>query len=555
MPTPDGILANHMSQASHLPLLPDGTLPPCMLLLRWLARVREEGVRCVTLSRLPPGNGCIPDLLALAGITQLELSVRTLEKPFRWEGCGSSRVAVNGADATSALHHGHLPATPGGSGDASPLLALLDLARLEDAGGVHDPEASGAAWEYILSAVGMASSPRILPLASRGTGPGTAPTRQGAWNPLPFARRATVVLPMPSGIAPWAVEDERGQRHPVQVVEGPLGRELLAMLPFGALEGLRLEPLHDPVPGCNWEVSRTVLDNGHVRAELDPLGQVVRLCCDGHFIDLAGPAFQPLCDGLPLSGGAQLTVLEDGPVRARIDIGRSAPQGNLHLTYTLHAHDDVLRVAASWQGDGELVLDIPTGFRSETLRVAGDGTPWQVAQAASVVDQIGEPQAGVSWAILGDDHSGKGVMIANARPLSVSAQAGHLCVHIHPGTLFAVGSSQRSSDGLPPGCVARSLAVPARSFATHRNQPTALRLDGHLVPGWIRRPDGWSGEVLLTEPEGARGETTLYLPPGSHQAWRVDAGGVPLVQLPATPEGDGFAIEHGAYDILLVRWR
>lgn len=528
-----------------------------MLLMRWLARLREDGGTQVALHRLPPGNGSIPDLLTLAGVHHLALVVPTLERAFRWEGCGGNRIVVNGADDSSPLHHGHLPfsaVSPSSSGDAAPLLALLDLARLEDASGMHDAQTAGAAWEYILAAVGMAAPPRVPPLASRSIATATGQAHLGAWNPLPFARYATVSLPMGDD-APWAVEDDSGARHPVQVVEGPLGRELLTVLPFGALEGRRLTPLDDPVPGCHWEVSRTVLDNGRVRAEFDPLGQVVRLCCGGGFLDLAGPAIQPLCDGLPLAGAAQLTVLEDGPVRARIDVARATAQGHLHLTYTLHAHEDVLRVAASWQGEGDLTLDIPTAFRDGPVRVAGESAPWRQAQAASILKPVGRTLPGVSWATLGAEAQGKGVLLAGARPLSLAVEAGHLLIQVHTGTLFGLGSTARNEDALSPPNLARALAVPARSFSANARLAPALRLDGQLVPWWVRRPEHWLGELLLVDPEGIRGTTTLYLPAGASEAWRVDASGAPLNRIPATPEGDGVAIAHAAHEIVLVRWR
>lgn len=538
----------------HLPLLPDGTLPPAMLLMRWLARLREDGGSQVTLHRLPPGNGSLPDLLVLAGVHQVALVAAGLERAFRWEGCGGGRVAVNGADDNSPVHHGHLPPSSAAHGDAAPLLALLDLARLEDASGMHDAQTAGAAWEYILAAVGMAAPPRVPPLASRTIATATSANRLGAWNPLPFARHATVVLPM-SDSAPWAVQDDRGARHPVQVVEGPLGRELLASLPFGALEGLRLAPLDDPVPGCHWEVSRTVLDNGRVRVELDPLGQIVRLCCDGAFIDLAGPAVQPLCDGLPLGGAAQLTVLEDGPVRGRIDVARTSSLGTLHLIYTLHAHEDILRIAASWQGDGDLTLDIPTAFRDGPLLVAGESAPWRQDQAASVVEPVGEALHGVTWAMLGAEAEGKGALLVGTRPLIIAAEAGHLLVQVHTGTLFGFGSARRSGDGLSPSCLARSLAVPARSFSADGHLKPAMRLRGRLAPWWVRRPEGWTGELLLADTEGVRDTTTLHLPPGFREAWRVDVAGTPLGRIPPTPEGDGVEIDHEAYEVLLVRWR
>ncbi len=538
-----------------LPLLSDGTLPPVALLLRWLGQARPAPA--ARLDALPPGNGSLPDLLRLGGIAQL---VHGGLEAFRWEGCAGARVLVDGdGDEDAPLHHGHLPADATWGDEASAIHGLIDLARLEDASaaladGSAAPRA-GAAWDHILAAAGMVRTPPIPPLA----GHGLADAGQlGAWNPLPFARRQVVSLPMPPGTAPWGLRDQRGARHPVQVVEGPRGQELLVELALGALECRRFAPDDDPVAGANWEVSRTVLDNGRVRAELDPLGQIVRLCWDGRFARWAGPAPQALVDGLPLSGGSSITVLEDGPVRARLAVSRSGPQGTLHLTYTLHAHEDVLRVAVSWDGAGELVLDHPTPYRDGELRVAGELAPWSMVQAARAGDEPAVVQPGVRWATLGEGHGEAfdGLALLGARPLSVSAQAGHLRLHVGGALAYALAPARRLPGSLGLGQLALAIGVPGRVYSGATDLPSALRLEhrGGVTPWWVGRPADWRGEVVLGDQSGAAGRCVLFAP-GLTEAWRVDAGGSPLQRLPATPEADGAELDLAGHELAIVRWR
>jgi hypothetical protein len=344
--------------------------------------------------------------------------------------------------------------------------------------------------------------------------------------------------------------DQRGARHPVQVVEGPLGRELLTSVQLGALEAVTFEPLYDPVPAAHWEVNRTVLDNGRVRAELDPLGQVVRLCCDGRFIDWSGPALQAVVDDLPLPGTTTTTVLEDGPVRGRVAVTRSGERGTLHLTYTLHAHEAVLRVAATWDGAGELHLVCPTTVRTAPLEVGADLAGWHLQQHASVGRQAMMPLAGVRWARLCDSER-RGVMVLGIRPCTVAAHAGRLAVVVERTASVALGESSPVAGASGIGQLAVGLATPAR--AAHAAIPPVLRLVAHdLVPWWISRPPQWQGELLLGQPHAHRGRGTLFL--AAREAVRVDAQGTTHPLRP-TPEGDGFDVDLAAGELAAVRWR
>lgn len=543
-----------MSIPPVLPLMADGTLPPVSFLMRWLSRVGEREIQVIRLERLPPGNGALPDLLASAGIQTVHLGRNPLTIPFRWEGWAGGRVLVDAENAESwlSLHHGELPWSALDGNVDQALGGLLDLARLEDANAASQGVAAGhgAAWDHLLdtfSRDGGTQAPRIPPLA--GHGAAVADGRLGAWNPLAFARRAVVALPAPRGTPPWGLVDQRGVRSPVQVVEGPIGRELLTSVQLGALEAVSFEPLFDPVPGCHWEVNRTVIDNGRVRAELDPLGQIVRLCCDGRFIDWSGPGLQALVDDLPLSGAATTTVLEDGPVRGRIAVTRTGEQGTLHLTYTVHAHEAVLRVSATWDGNGELRLVCPTMVRAGALELGGELAGWQVPQHAIAGREPMTPITGLRWARLceADRH---GLAVLGLRPLTVSAFAGRLSLHVERTASVALCESVWPSPAPSIGQLALALATPGRAAAT-ATAPT-LRLIGDAVPWWIRRPAGWRGELLLGSQHGLR--TRCVLQTDGTSAERVDARGRGTA-LRRTSDDDGFEIDLGPGELATVRWR
>ena len=172
-----------MSVLTSVPLLSDGTLPPLVLLVRWLGEARAAGLTSVRCAELPPGNGCLPDLLHLGGITRLELERPPLPGAFRWEGCGGAQLVVApgaaAADGELTLHHGDLPCRRRARGDeALAISALIDLARLEDANAVLG-QGEGASWPHILAAAGVGQPPRLPPLAAIAAWAATA----AAWGP------------------------------------------------------------------------------------------------------------------------------------------------------------------------------------------------------------------------------------------------------------------------------------------------------------------------------------------------------------------------------------
>ena len=381
----------------------------------------------------------------------------------------------------------------------------------------------------------------------------------GAWNPLALARRCLVSLHPTLPRAPWSLIDDAGARHPVQPCEGALGPAWLVQVPLGPLGGTSLHASDEPVAGCLWEVSERVLDNGRVRAELDPLGQIARLCWDGAFADLSGPACAPAVDGLALAGEVAVSVLEDGPVRARVAVRRDTSHGRLDLTYTLLAHEDNLRVSAAWSGERACWFDHATAQRTADLHRAGEGARESVPQAASALRRPTEPTPGLRWATIADA-TGRGIAAVSGRPMTVHAQAGHLRILASPSATWALAAPRRSPGAMTLGQLAEHLAVVGRPLPAGIRVPRPFRLAelGGLVPLWIRRPTDCSGELLLAEQHGARTRAWLLpaTPPGEAAAcWKVDVHGGRLAPCPPSPEGDGWQIDAAPGEILLVRWQ
>ena len=339
----------------------------CLFYCGGWSTARAQGITPSAVGNSPPANGWIPSALALAGVSRLVVGSGEEPVPCWWV-VGPHRIAlVAHADdpdpEPDAIHAGPIDTAIDVIPDIDPSLrSLLDIARLEDAAALVDG-GTGASWSHLLAAMASDNQLRVPPVTGRL--PTVDTPDLVAWNPLPFSREATVLLPCPAGHLPWGVTDAvTGASYPVQVVDGALGRQLLATMHLDALERRLLHSHDDPVDGSHWDVSNVCLDNGRVRAEFNDRGQIVRLQCDGIFLPLAGPWLQPQQNGLPLTGTPDVRVVESGPVRSRIAVSIDSADGALQVIYTLHAHDTALQVTASWHGQGAVVLDSPTTLRT-----------------------------------------------------------------------------------------------------------------------------------------------------------------------------------------------
>lgn len=161
---------------------------------------------------------------------------------------------------------------------------------------------------------------------------------------------------------------------------------------------------------------------------------------------------------------------------------------------------------------------------------------------------------GVRWALL-DDGGGRGLAVLAPRPLVCGAHAGVLRVRPAGPTAFALAPRGGARDRPRPSRPAPGGARARLSSADHP-PPPPLRLAGSpgLVPLWAARPASRRGELLLADHRMRRGRALLQVA-GAGEAWRCDAAGEPRQRLPASPDGDGFVIDHGPGELLLARWR
>jgi hypothetical protein len=329
----------------------------------------------------------------------------------------------------------------------------------------------------------------------------------GARNPLPVARRALARLPMVAGnreSIPLALRDADGACHPAQLVDDEDGRALLVELELGALAATTLEPLAEPVAAAWWEVSERVLDNGRVRAELDEHGRVARLCCDGLYVDWRRPGVE--IQGEPAR--PRLTVLERGPVRARIRVEHPRAV----VDYALRAHDDLLRVSVRPIA-GEVVVDHP---------IAGTGYAFCEEWGACT------------------DGLGRGGALVGARTtqggLTRRVVQGRLALGIDAPFAYAIAVLPRPANALGLGQASLGLGV---GFAAHDGQaePPRLRV---VAPSQVVVA-GDAVEISLAAQIAAK--TRVHLYPRRRiaaAAVRIAAG---EAQVRDTPEGDGLQID------------
>ncbi len=362
-------------------------------------------------------------------------------------------------------------------------------------------------------------------------------------NPLPIARHLVVSISTP--LTPLAMIDQLGRRYPTQQHHDDYGPTVLVGLHLGALEAVRLEPLDETVADARWEVDARTLDNGRVRGEFDASGQLVRLCWDGVFADLTGPAVVPFVDEQPLVATAVLEVRESGPVRACLSVTLTTADGELEVTYSLHAHSDGLEITAIWSGPGELTLAHPTAQHTSLLHAA-------MLDARQVLMQPAARDA-VRWAAL-DDAAARGLALVAGQPLAVSAQDGVLCVH-GEHLAYALHHAHRDPEQLSLGQLAVAHGVPGRSAPELAAAPFHLADLGGLVPIDASVPDDWAGEVRFVEQAAARGRAFLFPHSPAQEAWRVDDAGTPLSALPLTRERDGIELDYQANEAFAVRWR
>lgn len=544
-------------------------LPP-PLLAAWIDHHRDEEL---ALAQGLDGNAALAELLAANGIEALVHGPEGLPAPWLWETASGARLRVgsqaqSNATAQPLVDEAELPLQRGELELPGPALApvpapalglLVERAREMEVEGLGQD--GGCDWPGLLTAA-----------IEGGTAPPAPSPPSEGWqcgNSLPWARPTPVQWPLGSRQAPWGLIDAGGRRHPVQVVEGPLGRMALAVPFLPAAGGCQLTTEADPVPAGHWEVSPQVIDNGLLRAELDEQGLIHRLLIDGRFQHLAGPMLQPVLDGLPLSGQAQVTVLESGPVRARITTTLQTPQGILHLDYSLLLGEHQLRIGANWQGGAFTSqsagraqaralapeLELHSAWTSGLLRLGalGDG---RCVQAGSGL-QRPERRAwlGWNWACLGADDGSEGLLLVLPRPQALALDRGRLRLPL-TGTLHCAlaDGAAASRRRLHPQRRVLELATPGclRSFLSPRCLQRQDDEQG-VVPWWCASDGRGAILLALAECNGARASCLLPGPEsgGAAAVSLVDRRGQVLRTL--RHEAEGWRLQLRPWQLVWLR--
>ena len=522
-----------------LPYTDSGTLPPSSVLLA-LLRQGENSLHC---DCLPWSNGLLPDILNLAGYSEINISADGLRDPWTWSGLGNQHIHVNQV----ATDEGTVPAISGpqihhqrgsngrpwNKNQLIPLRCIDALAVCNGGSGVS-PEQWQQTWD----------GTTIDMTTPQGT---IKADHFPIWNPLPIARQNTVHIPLGSRQAPWGLQDRHGRQYPVQVVEGPLGREMLVSLHLGPLACEHLQTIDDPVSGAHWEAHKDCLDNGRLRAEFNEQGLIKRLCIDGIFQALSAPLPQPYHHGLPLLGKANVSVLEAGPVRSHIGVTIDCGASILRIDYRLYAGEAILHLNASWQGlDGAVYMELPTLFRNGYLR-CGSSTDFRLDPGPSLGRHQAPWRAGKHWAVFGDPLGREGLAIMSAEGLEVQGESGKLRLRHSARLQWALG---HTNIHLAQG--AESLSCP---FLLQEQLPSTdpfFRLcdAASLCAYWIR-PHGQGFILLLQETQGLRGRAQIF---GltDYQLWRCNDAGERSEQISSSKEGDAHILPYGAHQVLCI---
>jgi hypothetical protein len=428
----------------------------------------------LVLPALPAGNHALPDLLALAGIS--ELRVDNGWRGF-WTGPGGGTVRLNDCSTTRLQLTGALPA-----GDAAPAADKDSATALDDA-----PLASGAA-HWRPSGPGGAGATPGLPMA--------------IGNPLCRRRRAVAALAGRDAQTAAAI-DARGGRHPLQAA----GDGQLVSLELDGLEATTLGPHPGSIPGCHWEVGAQVLDNGRVRAELDVNGLLSRLCGDSQFIPWTAPALE-VWTARPLElGPARVSVVERGPVRSRLAVERPG----IEILLSLEAHSGVLVVEARARVP-DLWLELPLGIPSMPLIAeAGPLREWP----ESVERVVGV--RGLAWG----DRQGQGLALGSRRGLTVSRSGRGLVLAVNPLLRIALAPQGRLDRGPTPWEAADSLAAHVTGPWQAAPAPVLLGLPPAVDAAWLPPLPGQRASVLLREMVGGHARITVSRPGGGSGQWRL----------------------------------
>ena len=429
---------------------PGAALPPLGVILEQLA----DGAGGVRLAAIADGTRALPDILRLIGVDGL-----ALDPPGR-------TVAVNGGG--EPLHATGLPPGDwdGGSGLAS--------------------------WTH--------EQDLRMRMATRPAGdPGTVV------NPLPFAVRAVARIVGVAAEDRGAVVDAHGRRAPTQVS----GQDLLAVLDLPPGGETRVQPCAALGATTGWAVDERVLDNGIVRAELDPQGCLRRCCIDGRFVELAGTLVEPCHrDGSPLYCDAvRVTVVESGPVRSSLRVARRGHGGTSVIGYQLDAESDHLVVSVHDEDGSPCCTSHRLAPHPGPYRLTWDHGAETVLQAPALDQPPPAWRRGWRGLACAADADQAPLALLALDPAAARVHDHQVLVAGAPHLRYALTAADRQA---PLGDLRRALVArcPPVSGCSALGVPALHGMSG-LLPIWSRPGDDGGSRVVVTVADETRGRAIL----------------------------------------------
>jgi alpha-mannosidase len=236
----------------------------------------------------------------------------------------------------------------------------------------------------------------------------------------------------------------------------------------------------------------------------------------------------------PVSGDRPLTIIEKGPVRARLrGTFACGEKSKVTVDYILEAHNPFLKIEATidWQESHKLLrYRIPTGYQGSQARFGCPfGSVLRPQKPSHFIYEGMWEVPGSRWAAITDEDGSAGLAIITEAKYGFSCRDGEIGLSVLRSPSdpdekadrgshtikWAVGKFSRHTDDSnlsTPAC-ADALYTP---FITGNGKPAAppfaLSEYGSLVPAWVLPAQTGKGFIIrLHETMGERGTTKLVL--------------------------------------------
>jgi alpha-mannosidase len=305
-------------------------------------------------------------------------------------------------------------------------------------------------------------------------------------------------------------------------------------------------------PARPWTVTSTSIDSGLVCAEFDKKSNLVKLTVDGKQLRITGLGQFTIHPDLPsnfdawdidnystrladpVSGDSSLSIIEKGPVRARLrGVIRCGKKSKITVDYILEAQCPFLKIEATidWQEDHTLLrYRLPTGYQGSQARFGCPyGSILRPQKPSHFIYEGMWEVPGSRWAAVTEEDGVDGLSIITQAKYGFSCRDGEIGLSLlrsptdpdekaDRGThtiCWAIGGFSRHTTDthISTPAWADAMYTPVvQGHGKSATPPFILSDLGSLVPAWVLPAQSGKGFVIrLHETMGERGTATLTL--------------------------------------------